>query len=444
MCSGPILPKLLRFTIPLICSSMLQLLFNTADIIVEGRFAGDNSLAAVGSTSSLINLLVNLFMGLSVGATILAAKHFGGRDDKSLHETVHTAMAMSLISGLAITVIGFFGARRILILMQSPPEVLELAVLYLRIYFLGMTATMLYNFGAALLRAVGDTQRPLYYLTLSGVVNVVLNLIFVIVFHMDVAGVALATVIAQCISAALVVRCLIKETGAIHLDLRKLKLYPIPLKQILRVGLPAGLQGVLFSLSNVVIQSSVNTFGETVVAGASAASSVENFIYIAMNSIHHATISFTSQNYGAGNYQRIRRVFFIAEGCVIVVGLLMGGLILYFATTILKLYTTSAFVMTHALVRMRILCATYFLCGMMDVAVGALRGVGQSVMPMLVSLVGVCGLRLLWVATVFQIPRFRTINTIYTAYPLSWAITTLVHFICLYFVMKQVKKHLTT
>ena len=444
MCSGPILPKLLRFTIPLICSSMLQLLFNTADIIVVGRFAGDNSLAAVGSTSSLINLLVNLFMGLSVGANILAAKHFGGRDDKSLHETVHTAMAMSLISGLAITVIGFFGARRILILMQSPPEVLELAVLYLRIYFLGMTATMLYNFGAALLRAVGDTQRPLYYLTLSGVVNVVLNLIFVIVFHMDVAGVALATVIAQCISAALVVRCLIKETGAIHLDLRKLKLYPIPLKQILRVGLPAGLQGVLFSLSNVVIQSSVNTFGETVVAGASAASSVENFIYIAMNSIHHATISFTSQNYGAGNYQRIRRVFFIAEGCVIVVGLLMGGLILYFATTILKLYTTSAFVMTHALVRMRILCATYFLCGMMDVAVGALRGVGQSVMPMLVSLVGVCGLRLLWVATVFQIPRFRTISTIYAAYPLSWAITTLVHFICLYFVMKQVKKHLTT
>ena len=332
MCSGPILPKLLRFTIPLICSSMLQLLFNTADIIVVGRFAGDNSLAAVGSTSSLINLLVNLFMGLSVGANILAAKHFGGRDDKSLHETVHTAMAMSLISGLAITVIGFFGARRILILMQSPPEVLELAVLYLRIYFLGMTATMLYNFGAALLRAVGDTQRPLYYLTLSGVVNVVLNLIFVIVFRMDVAGVALATVIAQCISAALVVRCLIKETGAIHLDLRKLKLYPIPLKQILRVGLPAGLQGVLFSLSNVVIQSSVNTFGETVVAGASAASSVENFIYIAMNSIHHATISFTSQNYGAGNYQRIRRVFFIAEGCVIVVGLLMGGLILYFAT----------------------------------------------------------------------------------------------------------------
>ena len=442
MCSGPILPKLLRFTIPLVCSSMLQLLFNTADIIVVGRFAGDNSLAAVGSTSPLINLLVNLFMGLSVGANILAAKHFGGKDDKSLQDTVHTAIALSLVSGVIITAVGFFGARGLLVLMQSPPEVLELAVLYLRIYFLGMTATMLYNFGAALLRAVGDTQRPLYYLTFSGVINVVLNLIFVIVFHMGVAGVALATVIAQCISAALVIRCLIRETGAIHLDLQKLKLHPIPLKQILRVGLPAGLQGVLFSLSNVVIQSSVNTFGETVVAGASAASSVENFQYIAMNSIHHAAISFTSQNYGAGNYQRIRRVFFISQACVIVVGLSMGGLLLYFAPTILRLYTTSAFVMTHALVRMRILCATYFLCGMMDVAVGVLRGVGQSVLPMLVSLVGVCGLRLLWVATVFQIPRLHTINTVYTAYPISWGLTALVHFISIYFVMKQVKQHL--
>ena len=442
MCSGPILPKLLRFTIPLVCSSMLQLLFNTADIIVVGRFAGDNSLAAVGSTSSLINLLVNLFMGLSVGANILAAKHYGGKDDKALHETVHTAMALSLVSGLVITAVGFFGARGLLVLMQSPPEVLELAVLYLRIYFLGMTATMLYNFGAAILRAVGDTQRPLYYLTFSGVINVVLNLIFVIVLHMDVAGVALATVIAQCISAALVVRCLIKETGAIHLDLRCLRIYPIPLKQILRVGLPAGLQGVLFSLSNVVIQSSVNTFGETVVAGASAASSVENFLYIAMNSIHHAAISFTSQNYGAGNYQRIRRVFFISEGCVIVVGLAMGGLLLYFATTVLQLYTTSAFVMTHALVRMRILCSTYFLCGMMDVAVGVLRGVGQSVLPMLVSLVGVCGLRLLWVATVFQIPRLHTINTVYTAYPISWGITAAIQFVCIYFVLKRVKQQL--
>ncbi|MBQ7778088.1 MAG: MATE family efflux transporter [Oscillibacter sp.] len=440
MCSGPILPKLLRFTVPLICSSMLQLLFNTADIIVVGRFAGENSLAAVGSTSSLINLLVNLFMGLSVGANILAAKHFGGKDDKALHETVHTAMALSLISGLAVTMVGLFGARWILVLMQSPPEVLELAVLYLRIYFLGMTATMLYNFGAALLRAVGDTQRPLYYLTLSGVVNVVLNLVFVIVFHMDVAGVALATVIAQCISAVLVVRCLIRETGAIHLDLRKLKIYAVPLKQILRVGLPAGLQGVLFSLSNVVIQSSINTFGEMVVAGTSAASSVENFLYIAMNSIHHATISFTSQNYGAGQYKRIRRIFFIAEGCVIVVGLTMGGLLLRFATTVLKLYTTNPFVVTHALVRMRILCATYFLCGMMDVAVGLLRGVGQSVLPMLVSLVGVCGLRLLWVATIFQIPQFHTINTVYTAYPISWAVTAIVHFISVYFVLKQVKK----
>lgn len=442
MCTGPILPKLLRFTLPLVCSSMLQLLFNTADIIVVGRFAGDNSLAAVGSTSSLINLLVNLFMGLSVGANILAAKHFGAKEEKGLHETVHTAMLLSIISGLFITVVGVFGARAILELMQSPPDVLELAVVYLRIYFLGMTATMLYNFGAALLRAVGDTQRPLYYLSFSGVVNVVLNLIFVIVFHMDVAGVALATVIAQCISAFLVVRCLMKESGAIRLELRKLKIYSTPLRQILRVGLPSGLQGVLFSLSNVVIQSSVNSFGETVVAGNSAANSVENFVYIAMNGIHHATISFTSQNYGAGQYRRIWRIFFISEACVLTVGLVLGNAALYFGTTLLKLYTTSPFVMNHALVRMRILCSLYFLCGMMDVAVGTLRGIGHAVLPMLVSLIGACGLRLLWIATIFQIPAFHSIGTIYWSYPITWGLTTFAHCICIFFAMKQVKKQL--
>ena len=282
MCSGPILPKMLRFAVPLMFSSMLQLLFNAADVIVVGRFAGDNSLAAVGSTTALINLLTNLFLGLSIGANILAARHYGAREDEELSKTVHTAMLLSILSGVLLTVAGVLGARQILTWMQSPPEVLKLSALYLRIYFLGMTATMLYNFGAALLRAVGDTRRPLFYLSGAGVINVVLNLLFVIVLKMDVAGVALATVISQCISAFLVVRCLIKESGAIRLDLRRLKLHPTKLRQILRVGLPAGFQGILFSLSNVVIQSSVNSFGEIVVAGGSAASSVENFVYVAM------------------------------------------------------------------------------------------------------------------------------------------------------------------
>jgi len=442
MCNGPILPKLLRFALPLICSSMLQLLFNAADVIVVGRFAGDNSLAAVGSTSSLINLLVNLFMGLSVGANIVAAKCFGSKDEKGLHEAVHTSILLSILSGLIITVIGVFGARKILQLMQSPPEVLELAALYLRIYFLGMIPTMLYNFGAALLRAAGDTQRPLYYLSLAGLINVVLNLFFVVVLKMDVAGVALATIIAQTISALLVIRCLLHESGAIRLEIQKLRIYPRMLRQILRVGLPAGLQSVLFSLSNVVIQSSINSFGEIVVAGNSAASSIENFVYVAMNAIHQAAISFTSQNYGAGKYRRIWRVLFLSQLCAIVIGLILGNLVVFFGPQLLRLYTTNPFVMTHALVRMRILCVTYFICGIMDVAVGTLRGIGQSVLPMIVSLVGVCGLRLIWISTVFKIPVYHTINTVYYSYPLSWAITAIAHLICIFFAMRKVKRQL--
>ena len=442
MCSGPILPKLLRFTVPLMCSSILQLLFNTADIIVVGRFAGDNSLAAVGSTSALINLLVNLFMGLSIGANILAARHFGAREDEELHKTVHTAILISIVSGLIITVVGVAGARVILELMQSPPDVLDLAVLYLRIYFLGMTSTMLYNFGAALLRAAGDTQRPLYYLLTAGVVNVVLNLFFVIVLHMDVAGVALATIIAQTISALLVLRCLMRETGGIHLDLRRLKIYPPKFKQFLLMGLPAGLQGVLFSLSNVVIQSSVNSFGEIIVAGSSAASSVENFVYVSMNAFHQANVSFTSQNLGAGKYRRIWRILLLAEICVVVVGATMGGAVWFFGPQLLRLYTTSDAVIEAAMVRLGIVCLPYALCGIMDVAVGTLRGIGQSVLPMIVTLVGACGLRLVWIATIFQLPAYHKIQTVYWSYPISWVITAFAHFICIFWAMKRLKRHL--
>ena len=328
MLHGAILPKLLRFAVPLTLSTMLQLLFNAADVVVVvGRWAGDNSLAAVGSNTSLIALLTNMFLGLSIGANILAARYFGAHEDEELSKTVHTSILLSLYSGVFLTVVGILGARTILIWMQCPANVLDLATLYLRIYFAGMTATMLYNFGAALLRASGDTQRPLYYLFASGVVNVILNLVFVIYFHMDVAGVALATVISQCISAALVVRCLMKETGPLRLDFRQLKIYPIKLKQIMQVGIPAGIQGMLFSLANVTVQSSVNSFGEVIMAGSSAAISIEQFIY--------SNIAFTSQNYGAGDYRRIKKIAMISVVTGVVTTDLLSVLAVYFGPQLL-------------------------------------------------------------------------------------------------------------
>ena len=442
MCNGPILSRMLRFSIPLMCSSVLQLLFNAADIVVVGRWAGDNSLAAVGSNTALIGLLTNLFVGLAVGANTLAAKSFGARDREELHRVVHTSILLSILSGVLLAVVGFFGARTILTWMQTPDNVLGLAALYLRIYFLGMPATMVYNFGAALLRAEGDTQRPLYFLSLAGVVNIVLNLFFVIVCHLDVAGVAIATVISQCISAALVLRCMTKDTGPLHLDLRKLRIHSRTMGKILQVGLPAGFQGILFSLSNVVIQSSVNTFGEVIMAGNSAAANIEQFVYVSMNAMYQATISFVSQNYGAGNYHRIRKIVIRAQICVLVVGLVLGNLATLFGRELLAIYTTSPAVIDAGLIRMRIVCTTYAVCGMMDVMVGGLRGIGYSVMPMLVSLVGACGLRLLWIATIFQLPQFHTIQMLYWSYPVSWTITVAVHVLCFLWALKRVKRHL--
>ncbi len=442
MCSGAILPKLLRFTLPLMCSSILQLLFNAADIIVVGRFAGDNSLAAVGSNTSLINLLVNLFIGLSVGANILAARYYGAGDQESLRQTVHTSVLLSLISGVGLAVVGACSAGTILEWMQSPDEVRGLAAVYLRIFFVGMPATMLYNFGAALLRAVGDTRRPLYYLFTAGVVNVGLNLFFVIVCQLDVAGVAIATVISQCISALLVLRCLIREEGGVHLELRQLKIYPVRLSQILRVGLPAGFQGMLFSLSNVVIQSSINTFGEVVVSGSSAAANIEGFVYASMNAFYQANISFTSQNYGAGRYERIRPILLRALTCAVVTGLVLGGLSALLSRQLLGIYSSTDAVIAAGTERLRIVCSTYFLCGIMDVLVGSLRGLGYSVMPMLVSLMGACVLRLVWLATIFQVPAFHTVQTIYWSYPFSWIVTALVHTLCFLWAMRRLRRHM--
>lgn len=442
MCSGPILPKMLQFAVPLMCSSILQLLFNAADIIVVGHWAGDNSLAAVGSTTSLITLLTNLFIGLSVGANILAARLYGANEKEGLRQTVHTAMLLSVISGFFLAVVGVCGARTILIWMQSPPEVRGLATVYLRIYFLGMPATMIYNFGAALLRAVGDTRRPLYYLFGAGVVNVFLNLFFVIVCHLDVAGVAIATTVSQCISATLVVRCMMREPGSVHLEPRELRIWPVRLKQILQVGLPAGFQGVLFSLSNVVIQSSINSFGEITVAGNSAAANIEGFIYVAMNAFYQANISFTSQNLGAGRYDRIRPILLWAQGCVIAIGVVLGGSVMLLGPHLLRIYSSSPAVISAGMTRIAIVCAPYAFCGMMDVMVGSLRGLGYSVMPMLVSLMGVCVFRLIWIATIFQQPAFHSIQTVYWSYPVTWIVTFLTHLICYLWAMRRLKQHL--
>lgn len=437
MCSGSVFQKMLLFAVPLMCSSILQLLFNAADIVVVGRFAGDNALAAVGSNSSLINLLTNVFVGLSIGTNVLTAQYYGGKKEKDLKETVHTSVLLSICSGIILTVIGILGAKPLLELMQAPEEVLGLAVIYLRIYFLGMTSTMVYNFGSAILRAVGDTQRPLYYLLGAGIINVILNLFFVIVCHMGVAGVAAATAISQTISAILVVRCLIKEQGGIHLELKELRINGEKFARIIRIGLPAGFQGMVFSLSNVVIQSAVNSFGAVAVAGNSAAANIEGFVYMAMNAFYQATISFTSQNYGAKEYKRIYKILVAGELYAIITGVVLGNLAVFFGEPLLGIYSPNADVVVAGLGRMKVICTLYALCGMMDVLVGSLRGIGYSVVPMIVSLIGACGLRLLWIATIFQIPEYHSMRTIYISYPVTWTITFLVHLITFLIVSRK-------
>ena len=427
MCSGSVFRKMLLFALPLMCSSILQLLFNAADIVVVGRFAGDNALAAVGSNTALINLFTNLFIGLSVGTNVLTAQYYGAKKENDLRETVHTSMLLSVYSGLVLTVVGIVGARSLLGLMKAPSEVIGLATLYLRILFLGMPSMMVYNFGSAILRAVGDTKRPLYYLLGAGIINVILNLFFVIACKMGVAGVGLATIISQTISAGLVVRCLMKEQGGIRLEFKALAISKDKLGKILRIGLPAGFQGTVFSLSNVVIQSAVNSFGPVAVAGNSAAANIEGFVYMAMNTFYQATISFTSQNFGAKEYRRIYKILAAGEIYVIATGVILGNLAVFFGSVLLGIYSSNPEVIMAGMQRMKVICTVYALCGIMDVLVGALRGIGYSVIPMIVSLVGACGLRLVWIATIFQIPQYHNLTTVYLSYPITWTITLTVH-----------------
>lgn len=426
---GPILGKLLQFSVPLILSSVLQLLFNAADIVVVGRFAGDNSLAAVGSTGSLVNLLINLFTGLSIGTNVVAANYFGANRGKDLQDTVHTSILLSLYSGIILTVVGVFGSRYILILMQAPEEVLVLAALYLKIYFGGITATMVYNFGSALLRAKGDTKRPLYILLLAGVLNLILNMIFVIIFHMDVAGVAWATVISQILSASLVIYLLIKESDDFHLNLRKLKINMHVFRKIVKIGLPAGFQGIMFSFSNVIIQSSVNSFGAIMIAGNSAACNLEGFIYTAMNGFSQGSLTFCSQNLGAHKIDRIRKEVWISQISIIVIGAVLGALFLLFGHQLLGFYSKNPEVINAGMSRLWVIFTTYYLCGMMDGMANSIRGIGHSLMPVISSLCGACLFRIIWLSTVFLIPAFHVPFTIFVTYPISWILTFLANVI---------------
>ena len=437
MVHGPLAGKILLFALPLMFSSILQLLFNAADVVVVGRYAGEAALAAVGSTSSLINLLVTLFVGFSVGTNVVVARDLGAGRPEQVRDGVHTAVAIALISGVLLTVLGLAAARPLLVLTASTPDVIDLATLYLRIYFCGMPVNMLYNFGAAILRAQGDTRRPLYFLSIAGVTNVALNLLFVIVLEMSVAGVALATIISQYISALLVLQCLIRDKGALRLDLKKLGLDKRVIIRICQVGLPAGFQGIVFSLSNVVIQGSINSFNSTaIVAGSSAASNIEGFVYVCPSSFYQAALTFTSQNYGAGKCGRVDRILLLTQIYGMTSAAVLGLLAYGFGAPLASIYAPGEpEVVAQAVLRLQYVCSLYFLCGIMDTMVGVLRGLGYSVVPMVVSMVGACVTRLVWVATIFQV--YRSPEVLYLSYPVSWTITLTVHILFFLFIRRH-------
>ncbi len=441
MTQGPLLTKVLFFALPIMLSGILQLVFNAADTIVVGRFAGNEALAAVGSVGSLNNLIISLFIGLSVGVNVLVARYTGSRDARSVSETVHTAVTLSLIGGVILTFVGVTLAHPLLRLMGSPEDVIDLAALYVRILFIGMPVQMLYNFCAAVLRAIGDTKRPLYFLTFAGVINVVLNLVFVIVFHMSVAGVALATIISQAVSAWLIVHSLMGMEGPTHLNIRKLHVNRDIFWQIVRIGLPAGIQSSVFSLSNVVIQSSINSFGSVVIAGNAAAMNVGSFIYQAMNTFHQAVTCFASQNLGARRPGRIYRTVGVCLFWAFVFGLTMGVGSCLIGEELLSFYSSDPLVIAAGMERMVWVCGPYFICGIMDVMTGALRGVGYSILPMTISLIGACALRILWVATIFR--AYPSVACLMASYPVSWGLTFIALIFFFRLVFREVCKNYT-
>lgn len=421
MTTGSILGKQIRFIIPLICTGMLQLLYNAVDVIVVGRFAGTTALSAVGSTGSLTNLIINVFIGLAGGINVVTSMYYGQKDTENIQKTIHTAISLAMIGGVVLAVFCFFAAPSLLRAMSTPDDVIDQAILYMRIIFLGMPFNLVYNFSAAILRAVGDAKRPLRYLGISGIVNVVLNLIFVIVFHLDVVGVALATIIAQAMSMTLVLRYLMKSKESIHFDWRKLYVHKQQALQIIRIGVPSGIQSSCFSLSNVLLQSSINGFGSIAMAGNAASSSLEGFLYITTNCVQQSAITFVGQNRGAKQYDRVRKNLYYGSGLVVLIALSVALVFRLFGTELIGLYTSDAEAIAIGVQRLAIYSSWYFFFGLMDVTSGMLRGMGYSMGPMIISLLGVCGFRMVWLFGVF--PAFSTLQVLYLSYPISWFLT---------------------
>lgn len=427
MLTGTLWSSLITYTIPIMLTGLLQLLFNAADLVIVGRFSGSINVAAVSATGAITNLIVTLFIGLSVGAGVAVAHGLGGNQAEEVHRTVHTALPTALVGGIFLTIVGALFAEDFLRMMNTPDNVLPLATTYMRIYFFGMTFTMVYNFCASILRAAGDTNSPLIYLTIAGVLNVALNVVFVIIFHMTVDGVALATVISQAVSAILVVIALMKRKDACKLSLGKMRFYKAPLLKIIRIGLPAGIQGCMFSISNVIVQSSINSFNsDAIMSGNGAAGNIEGFVYVLMNSFHQTAVNFIGQNLGAHKYKRIKKIFAYCTGYVAIAGFIAGFSVWYFGEELLSIYITdSPEAIMQGLIRFNYVALPYFICGLMDVSTGALRGMGASLSPMIISVLGVCGIRITWIYTIFQIPRFHTPEYLYLSYLISWAVTFL-------------------
>lgn len=440
MLNGSLFKNVIAYTIPIILTGILQLLFNAADLVVVGRFCGSISVAAVGATTSIINLIVNLFIGLSVGAGVVVAQSIGAGDNKKTHRTIHTAIPTALLGGIILTVVGVGLSETFLKWMDTPDDVLPLSTLYMEIYFAGIIFMMIYNFCASILRAAGDTKSPLIFLTIAGIINVVLNVIFVTLFDLNVAGVALATTISQAVSAILVLLTLVKRNDSCKLYLSKIRFYKNELFEIIKVGLPAGIQGSLFSISNVIIQSSINSFGSVVMSGNAAALNIEGFVYTILNAFHQTTLNFTGQNVGANQYKRAKKVFLMCLGCVFVIGISISTLVYLFGPQLLSIYITdSPEAIESGLVRISCLFIPFCLLGLMDVSGGGLRGMGVSFIPMVISIIGVCGLRIGWIYTIFQLPQFHTPEWLYHSYTVSWAVTFTAQTIA-YFVIYNRKK----
>ena len=436
MCNGTLMDKLISFSLPLMLSGILQLLFNAVDIIVVGRFTGSQALAAVGSTTALINIFTNLFIGISLGANVLAARFYASGKEKEMSETVHTSITLALISGLVMALAGVLLARFALNLMGTPNDVIDQSVLYMRIYFLGMPFFMLYNYGAAILRAVGDTKRPLFFLVISGMTNAVLNLVLVIVFHMGVAGVAIGTIVSQLISSILVLRCLYTSNTSYRLYFSKLGIKTQYLKQIFQVGIPAGIQSTVINLSNALLQSSVNSFGSVAMAGYTAANNIFGFLYMSVNAVTQSCMSFTSQNYGVKKLKRMDRV--LLDCMILSVGVTqtLGCGAYFFGPELLKIYTSDADVIRCGVEVLAFTTVPYFCCGIMDLLPGALRGMGYSGVPMILSIIGTVGTRIVWIFGLF--PAHRSLSFLFISYPVSWILTILMQAVCFCFVRKHV------